>query len=580
MLSENRFTKVVLSIIGVAVFVLFLYLMFLASVFAFMAVPFLMLLAFAAFFAPGLSCSERTLTFLRAFVMAPTSVLGLFAPWRALMIIANLNYPALVTTLYPMLDKGNLFIPVLESVSGVCGAIMAVLFGFKSLATYIKFIRVIENLPRSMAGSAAVGLAEFSGIARSVTSRQFVLEDKSGRIRVELPVVKPWNPLDIFPMPDKTDFTKVFFARRGDVVLSDGDPVYVVGSVEADKGAAPKDIGSARLVVRPSSQKERKGIVKRFLFSEFERHDIAEDYRNIFIVTDSPESTVRSLLRQAMFTSFSMTGLFLALSLSLIYIDLTQNTEVRDKILREVTSLVLKVPDETRHPRLPDFRTMPNQERTGSPSLVHLDFDDGIINKGSAKTAITVISGKKAKKPLTWQEALYDRMFPLRLKVPGVFGQPIELDGSSIVDVLANSGPISAKLFTIEFWFMLKDMKNLPAIEHLFVSDLMSLTIQNHGGKLVAHIPCFDKSGRIYSPSIDVNNGRIYTNEWHHVKVVWDGTLFSSRFDRRTSDTSFGCKRVSQRVSEMKLGGSEPGHDNFAGLIDEFYFYDYARLEK
>lgn len=566
-------------LIGGMVVVLFLYLMFLASVFVFMAVPFLMLLAFAAFFAPTLSCSERGLAFMRAFVMTPVAVLGLFAPWRALMIAANMHNPAFVTAFYPMLEGGSFYIPILETVFGVCGAVMAVLFGFKSSATYIKFIRVIENLPRSMAGAAAVGLAEFTGVARSVTSRQFVLEDKSGRIRVELPAVKPWNPFDFFPMPDKTDFTKVFFARRvGE--LYDSDPVYVVGSVEIDKGPAPMAIGSDRLVVRPSSGKERKGIFKRLLFFEFEHHDIAEEYHNIFIVTDKSEASARRLLRRAMFTSFGMTALFLALSLSLITIDLTRDAALRDRTLREVTSLVLKLPDETRHPRLPDFRTMPNHERIGSVPLVHLDFDDGIANKRSVKNIVSVLITGAADKTLTWQEALYDRMFPLRLKVPGVFGQPVELDGSSIVDVLANAGPISAKLFTIEFWFMLKDMKNLPTIEHLFVSDIVSLTIQDHGGKLVAHIPCFDKSGRIYSPSIDVNNGRIYTNEWHHVKVVWDGTFFLSRFDGRTSDTSFGCKRVSQRVSDMKLGGSEPGRDNFVGIIDEFYFYDYARLEK
>ena len=83
-----------------------------------------------------------------------------------------------------------------------------------------------------------------------------------------------------------------------------------------------------------------------------------------------------------------------------------------------------------------------------------------------------------------------------------------------------------------------------------------------------------------FTQSIDVNNSHLYPNEWHHVKVVWDGTLFSSWFDGRASGTSFGCKRVSQQVSEMKLGGSEPGKDNFVGMIDEFYFYDYARSEK
>lgn len=568
-----------LIVIGGVVFVLFLYLTFLASVFAFMVVPFLMLLAFAALLAPGRSCSERMLYSLRAFIMTPVGILGLLAPWRALMIIANLHYPALVAAVYPMLEGGSFYIPILETLYGVCGVIMAVLFGFKSSSTYIKFIRVIENLPRSMAGSAAVGLSEFRGVARLVTNKQFLLEDKSGRIRVELPAVKPWNPFDIFPVPDKTDFTKVFFARRGGE-LYDGDPVYVVGSVEIDKGAAPKDAESARLVVRPSSGKERKGLVKRFLFSEFERHDMAEDYHNIFILTDRPESSARNLLRRAMFTSFGMIALFLTLSLSLIYIDLTQRADVRDKILREVTSLVLKVPDETRPPRLPDFRTMPNQERTGSPPLVHLDFDDGIVNKGLAKNVVPVRIEGTVEKSMTWQEEFYTRMFPVRLKIPGVFGQPIDFEGNRIIDILNSSSLSSAESFTVEFWFLLKEVGNRPVIEYLFVSDLFSLSIRNHGGKLVAHIPCSYASGRMAHRSLDVNNGHIYPNEWHHAKVVRNENMYSAWFDGRVSDTSFGCNKVPLQITHMKLCGNEPGKDNLIGLVDEFYFYNYARPVK
>lgn len=594
MTSSIGLPKVLLKTLGYLVLAVFLCGMFFVSIFSFMALPFFFLLAFAAFFAPGHSISGRFILFLGAFIRAPLLSLGLFAPWRALLLMAHLKLQDLAVFMAPQLSQGSFYVPYIESAYGVCGAVLSVLFGFRSLSTYIKFIRVIENLPRSMAGSAAVGLAEFRGSARSVTDGMFLLEDQSGRIRVELPKNAVWSPLDIFPIPGKTDFIKVFLARRRGR-LDDGDPVYVVGTVEIEKGSSPLSEGPDRLIVRPSTERERTGLLKRLLFPEFAQSDRVEDYRNIFIVTDRPESVARKLLRRAMFTSFGMTGLFLALSLSLIIIDLTREPELRDREIRKFVSQVLKVPDETRPPWLPDFRTLPAHERSGVMPLVHIDFDSALSNKGSSTNIVPSLIETKAEETLAWKEELYKQLFPVPLNTPGVFGQSLEFGGNRSLDVVNSTLPMSSGSYTIEFWFMLKerDARPQPVMERLFTSDLFSLSIRGHGDEMIVHVPCYDESGNIsrlssYEVEIKRLMSGLTSGLWHHFKAVHDGKMLDVGINGRgfmgvpkgIDRQGLRCAWVPGKIGEIKLSGSAQGEDGFVGRIDEFYFYDYARPVK
>jgi HEAT repeat protein len=154
----------------------------------------------------------------------------------------------------------------------------------------------LENVPTSQARSASLGLAEFRGRAR-VTRRgaeepaigsAFFLEDATGSILVE--------PAAALRAP--TFLERLSLQRLCEVALDkpleDGDPVYVMGSVEIRESAAPDATGAESLVVR------RRTIPRVDSFSESFASAIRRDpeYVDIFFLARGDEASAANHLRR------------------------------------------------------------------------------------------------------------------------------------------------------------------------------------------------------------------------------------------------------------------------------------------
>ena len=184
------------------------------------------------------------------------------------------------------------------------------------------------NLPTSKARSAAIGLAEFKGVARAVkgesdpilelylggpsshkeTIHPFYLEDDTGRILID--------PRGASIQPEwQSNLTlgarEIVLTRRVEPAthttaevrtLLSGDPVFVVGNVQERPDVRPNAVGSERLVVKPLEP-----TVTSRATSLLKRYDIPQ----AFYLTDAGEPVAVTQMRK---------GIARVVFLSLIYI--------------------------------------------------------------------------------------------------------------------------------------------------------------------------------------------------------------------------------------------------------------------
>ncbi len=212
--------------------------------------------------------------------------------------------------------------PSFDLLIGLCGVYYGVVGLLREGLWRYRQAGQVANLPTSKARAAAVGLAEFRGVARSSKPGQdlilshewvlfrdkqieyevktldsFYLEDETGRIRVD-----PVHDGVVFRTPSVSLLTALFGKRAGEIVLTrrverdlwpnrtsvlkDGDPVYVIGTVEA---------GAQGLVVRPSAEgRVGEDLVLHFL-SLLEPRP-RRDVHDVFFIADSGEARARVLI--------------------------------------------------------------------------------------------------------------------------------------------------------------------------------------------------------------------------------------------------------------------------------------------
>jgi hypothetical protein len=181
-------------------------------------------------------------------------------------------------------------------------------------------LRQIRNLPRSKTRSAAIGLAEFEGVAHALTAEPPATRDVSEPRRI-LPA-EPGNPMARFCLEDETghilvdpagarlrtgtafhlsgQLCEVYLGnrakrsgRKGE--LWEGDPLYLIGNVQIDPDAPPDSSGSGGVAVRPLAEPRYSGPLWRLLFGK-QPAGLQRKAPNVFFASDSREHGARQAI--------------------------------------------------------------------------------------------------------------------------------------------------------------------------------------------------------------------------------------------------------------------------------------------
>jgi len=234
---------------------------------------------------------------------------------------------------------------------GLCGFYYGTMGLVREWRWGLPQLQNIRNLPTAKAASAALGLVELRGTARAIDKnptlyfkREFLvdekldvfaeslhpfeLEDASGRVRVDPSGV----PFTVY-FPFITLFTSLlgrrpFFAvlrrriKHGwwpnrEFFLCDGDPVYVLGTVEIERDSKT---GQESRVVRPPREARHHESVVESLMRPF-RFRTRRAWQDVFVIADTEEADASKLLARgfrwrvfwSLFWTIGSTGLFTVL---------------------------------------------------------------------------------------------------------------------------------------------------------------------------------------------------------------------------------------------------------------------------
>lgn len=327
----------------------------------------------AAVFEPQVALEERLQKILITLTVIPLGLAGFLAPFRATATVVHEFWPAFRPDLFFRLVQRPEIAAWFDLLVGACGVFMALGGGTVSVLSLSEQARQVKNLPRSTARGAALGLAEFRGVARPIEEKdlretqlkrrrgealrgrvgvsnetilfsartiggdlreeewnRFYLEDDTGRIVVDPKGAEFWeghgspfweSPRKILLTRARQTDTKAASAGVSARFLLPGEPVYLIGSVEVDRAAPKGSQDTARLVVRPSTDFKRTPFWKRLLLREgsFVR---GSEYRHIFFLADSPESSAYDILRKSLRQVWLFGAIWLGSSLGLVWLAL------------------------------------------------------------------------------------------------------------------------------------------------------------------------------------------------------------------------------------------------------------------
>ena len=159
---------------------------------------------------------------------------------------------------------------------------------------------------------------------KTICSR-FYLEDDTGRILVDPRGVEFWDGSGSFLWsPIRSIYLEKHYSEeimpwRSTSILLPGDSVYVIGNVEENRDASPYASDSDRLVIRPASGLENTSLFKRLLFGEKTKKKGSDIY-HVFFLTDVTELSAAELLSRGLRTVWIWMLLWVALSLTLIFL--------------------------------------------------------------------------------------------------------------------------------------------------------------------------------------------------------------------------------------------------------------------
>jgi hypothetical protein len=246
----------------------------------------------------------------------------------------------------------------MDAILAMPGICMAAAGGLTSWLTLLKQSQQIRNLAESKTASAGIGLAEFRGVARKISSGEdkiensrmgpddiiylsetystqhggelvirehlarFYLEDETGRILVDPRGAEFWKGVGA---PIFEPLRKIYLGGRVERILTqvlpqeirslrDGDPVYLIGSVEINRSAPADAVDSERLVVRPSTELKKATLLHRFVFPNSMKKKFIPggEYRHVFFLSDTEEVQAAEITGMAMRSTFLWTLAWLA----------------------------------------------------------------------------------------------------------------------------------------------------------------------------------------------------------------------------------------------------------------------------
>jgi hypothetical protein len=155
--------------------------------------------------------------------------------------------------------------------------------------------------------------------------RTFYLEDGTGRILVDPLNVEFWKGDG---SPYFEPLRKIHLSRRAEQNflnplpeetrwLEDGDPVHVIGSVEMNSDAPPDEVDAGRLIVRPSTEIRKPGLIERFLLPGFVGKEFVpgRQFYHLFYLSDAAEDDLTAITKKAELRVLFWTLAWLGLSL-------------------------------------------------------------------------------------------------------------------------------------------------------------------------------------------------------------------------------------------------------------------------
>lgn len=264
---------------------------------------FLLLAVAGSVFAPAYLPQNLT-----RLIWLPVYLAGIGAAFRAMALLAYILMPVVRVPYHqPVELLGNVaWVARFDVFVGIAGVV--VVLGTTMIDTFwrLRQVRQLENLPTSRAASAAVGIAEFSGVARSLPEAaerilyfessagplvsQFYLEDDSGRILVDPDgaVFRSGRATSLTGRINEIVLTRRFtpaqINRPMTMELRDGDPVYLIGNVmTAENGER---------LVKPLVE---PGVTDPFLRLMLGKTSLppARDIQHVFFLSDTDETAAR-----------------------------------------------------------------------------------------------------------------------------------------------------------------------------------------------------------------------------------------------------------------------------------------------
>jgi hypothetical protein len=286
----------------------------------------------------------------------PCIVAALVVPLRAAVQVALFAAERSGESVHPWW-RAVLVSPGLDTFLGWCAVVLSLIALVRLQSTRAK-LRQVRNLPTSRARSAAAGLVELQGIARAVpeplrareltergphvdwdtvlpagtilgkdshsvagqdarhttceVSGRFMLEDGAGRILVDPRGASfgSFNTLYQFGAPP----ARIALSKAR---LVDGDPVYVLGTVEPRADAPALAVDAERLVVSalPAAELAARPRDAR---ATLPSNPFAQPAGRVFLLADSSEPAIRRELERSLVDTFAFEMLLFVAALWLV----------------------------------------------------------------------------------------------------------------------------------------------------------------------------------------------------------------------------------------------------------------------
>jgi len=255
-------------------------------------------------------------------IWIPTYIAGLISPSRAFFFFLYQHFPDISYYWFLPGTDAPRFGAMVDLYIAISGIVFCMVTTILDTIWRARQAMQVENLPTARSRSAAPGIAEFKGTARSLPEnrgnsilyynsstpseariRSFYLEDESGQILVDprgayfrigraSSLAGRVCEIVLTRRVQKSDLTHPHIME-----LRDGDPVYVVGNVQENPDAGEEATDSDRLVVKPLVEPVHVNPLWQLLFAKLHTPP-RRDIQHVFFLSDTTENRAERLIRR------------------------------------------------------------------------------------------------------------------------------------------------------------------------------------------------------------------------------------------------------------------------------------------